>query len=56
MNLQDKILKYFDGKVVRKDLTKRIKGYDHFLMLNLAISNLVEVGVEGSNFCARSKN
>jgi len=26
MNLQDKILKYFDGKVVRKDLTKGIKG------------------------------
>jgi len=26
MELQDKILKYFDGKVVRKDLTKTIKG------------------------------
>ena len=26
MELQDKILKYFDGKVVRKDLTKGIKG------------------------------
>jgi|TARA_B100002003_G_scaffold251615_1_gene296255 ATP-dependent Lon protease len=26
MELQDKILKYFDGKVVRKDLTKSIKG------------------------------
>lgn len=26
MNLQDKIIKYFEGKVVRKDLTKLIKG------------------------------
>ena len=26
MNLQDKIIKYFEGKVVRKDLTKMIKG------------------------------
>ena len=26
MDLQDKIIKYFDGKVVRKDLTKSIKG------------------------------
>ncbi|MCK4827375.1 BREX system Lon protease-like protein BrxL, partial [bacterium] len=26
MNLQDKIIKYFEGKVVRKDLSKMIKG------------------------------
>ena len=26
MELQDKILEHFDGKVVRKDLTKGIKG------------------------------
>ena len=26
MRLQDKIIKYFDGKVVRKDLTKEVKG------------------------------
>ena len=26
MNLQDKIIKHFEGKVVRKDLTKMIKG------------------------------
>jgi len=26
MNLQEKITKYFEGKVVRKDLTKTIKG------------------------------